>query len=232
MSDIAKMIAIAKKFGGGSSTPAPVVILPETELASAGEGQFTLTTPLHEIPSPGDVVRIVYNGATYECTCEMKYGGDDAIVFGNLAPLDIGITGNNGAPFAFLIPVTALDADEDGNPDVYAVLVPLDGATDATVEVVKVYSYKSKGETFRVDVAVNIADREIVNHNKTYGEIKQAFDRGMLPYCIGRYHGGSAQNMFVLSLIDENSVTFNYRYGGIDDSIYICKDGTVEYTRA
>ena len=104
MSNIAKMIAIAKRFGGGTSAPSEVVILPETELTptsvSEDMGLYYLYAPLENTPAAGAKCKLMWGGTEYTNTV-------------------VDITATMGAP-AFLLGNTDLVA-EDGmkfdNPD-------------------------------------------------------------------------------------------------------------------
>lgn len=78
MSDAAKMIAFAKMFGGGSSTPAPVVILPETEMTRIevnGNVGFTGNPTLMANPEAGKTYAVTVNGTQYDIVAELVETG-------------------------------------------------------------------------------------------------------------------------------------------------------------
>lgn len=70
MSDIAKMIAIAKRFGGGGG--GEVVILPETELTltsvSGDIGIYHLYMPIENTPAAGAKCKLIWGGMEYTNT--------------------------------------------------------------------------------------------------------------------------------------------------------------------
>lgn len=131
MSDIAKMIAIAKKFGGGggSSAPAEVVILPETSLVFDPDASlFFILTPLSAVPAEGATAKIVYNGVEY--TSPVFYNADEgnfSCVMGNTEA--IGVPGGNpDAPF-----LVSLSPDD---PEMYGMMMPMDGSTAVTMSII------------------------------------------------------------------------------------------------
>lgn len=182
MSDIAKMIAIAKKFGG-SSVPAEVVILPETTLELyPDEPALYIETPLSATPTDGAVAKIVYNGVEY--TSPISYGvdnGNDVYMIGNLEP--IGMTGGNpDAPFtAMLMPDGA-----DGGA-FYGMVMPLDGSTTVTISIVQeggaaggVESAGGGVMTARVEASSSKKDMALSGCDKKFGEFMAAYKAGKL----------------------------------------------------
>lgn len=131
MSDIAKIFAIAKMVTDKALTPAPVVILPETELFPAsvvpGEGgdYYIVNTPFENTPTAGATGKLVWGGVEYtskivDVSALMKLPEGSFLAMGNLA-LDGGEAPEgveNPAPDApyMLMIVPAGQTDEtDGN---------------------------------------------------------------------------------------------------------------------
>lgn len=110
MSELAKMIAIAKKFGGGSPTPAPVVILPETELMTSdveegSNGQYVLLTPLENTPSVGGTYKMVWGGVEYTSKAvevQIASVGVSGIALGNTDYMGLDDVENPGADMPIL----------------------------------------------------------------------------------------------------------------------------------
>ena len=142
MSDIAKMIAIAKKFGGGSSTPAPVVILPETELMTGSveegsNGQYVLTTPLENAPSVGGTYKMVWGGVEYTSKAveaSIEGIGAAVIALGNTDYLGLDNVENPGADMPILVVLFPDGVIEDpGDPVMYCLAVSMGITPDPPV---------------------------------------------------------------------------------------------------
>lgn len=176
MSDIAKMIAIAKKFGGGSIIPAPVVILQDAEVTLDG-GYGTITTPLQAPVAVGDVAQITYNGTAYECTGVAGEG----IMFGNFEL--IGMTGGNpDAPFAIALMYDGVEQD-DGTMQ-YGVAIVSDDSTTATISIVVTGSDTDSGNdgsgvfTARFKASSALAAMELSECDKSPFEFDAAYKAG------------------------------------------------------
>ena len=120
------------------TTTGEVVNLEETVLTYDEEdGSFFLLSPWVADPMVGAVATVTYNGMAYECNVvDGNALQPDApvkmVVMGNLAAMGLeGVEGSNpNAPFA-LIALPHGDLTEG----LYAMLVPLDGATAVTLSV-------------------------------------------------------------------------------------------------
>lgn len=176
MSDIAKMIAIAKRFGGGGSGPSEVVILPEME-TTVEEGQAYIMTPLSATPTDGATAKVTYNGTEYPCT--VAYAGEDGIdayAMGNFDAVGMPFTGGNpDAPF-----VVALTPAGEG--DVYGVVMPTDGATAITLSIVQTEGAASGGDAgggvFTVRTTGSYENNAFTfdGFDKSFSEMKAAYD--------------------------------------------------------
>ena len=121
-----------------TTAEANVVNLEETALTYAeDDGRFYLLSPWAAGPMAGDVATVKYNGTDYECKAvDGKAIQPDAqakmVAMGNLAAMGMeGVEGGNpNAPFA-LIAIPNGDLTEG----LYGMLIPLDGATAATLSV-------------------------------------------------------------------------------------------------
>lgn len=146
MNEMQKMIAIAKKFVGGSSGSAEVVILPETVLtADPDSGQVSITTPLQAPVADGDVVSINYNGTAYECTGVDVEGM--GVGFGNLTAAGLE-GGNPDAPFVVVLAPEGGEQDNEGVISyIYGIVIPMDGSTSITLSIIKTGEADSGGES-------------------------------------------------------------------------------------
>lgn len=173
MSNIAKMIAIAKRFGG-SSSPSEVVILSETELTPAAEGMFGIMPPLSATPTDGATAKIVYNGVEY--TSPIILGEDDGLVMYGMGNTDMmGLPGGNAdAPFVVVLIPSGMDG-------AYGMVRPMDGATTVTLSIVQVGAAsggESAGGGVVVATAIIADDQTVTSIDKTYAELLTAFDAG------------------------------------------------------
>ena len=183
MSDIAKMIAIAKKFGGSGapSAPAEVVILPETELTYTEDmGTPAYTTLLQAMPKGYTLFKVTYNGMPFDCICVEQNG----LMFGNAAYM-AGV--DNGMPFlCVVIP--------DGAGNLNLMCLPLDGAASVTMSITQVESQPAGVYVVNVECDPETADGYYTNttKDKTYNEIEAAYAVGNLVLCRLRVrgHGG------------------------------------------
>jgi len=122
-----------------NSGPSEVVILPETEATvdAEADNMAPIMTPLSATPTDGATAEITYNGAKY--TSPIVYDEQNAMfAMGNTEPA--GIQGGNAdAPFFVgLIP--------EGLEGIYAMVLPLDGATTVTISIVQTEGAASGGE--------------------------------------------------------------------------------------
>lgn len=143
MSDIAKMIAIAKRFGGGSG-PSEVVILPETvtEAVEEMDGQAPITTPLSATPTEGATAKVTYNGTEYPCTVAyFEQEGLSAFLLGNIDQMGAPVAGGNpDAPFVVALSPAGVEG-------MYGFVLPMDGATTVTISIVQTEGAASGGES-------------------------------------------------------------------------------------
>ena len=131
---VEKLLAeLNDKLAGGSSE---VVILTETAV-TVTEGQGYITTPLSATPTEGATARVTYNGTEYLCPVVAQ--ADEEVAGYMLGNLDA--TGNGGgnpyAPFLVMLFQDGFDVSEDGTPDMYGMVMPLDGATTVTLSIVQ-----------------------------------------------------------------------------------------------
>lgn len=181
MSNIAKMIAIAKRFGGGGSGPSEVVILPETETTvDAESGQAPIITPLSATPTDGATAEITYNGTKYTSPIvHASEGGMDMYAMGNLTDAGIPGGGNPDAPFVVLL----IPGGMDGS---YGIVMTMDGAESVTLSIVQVGA-ASGGESagggiFEVSVPVTQhtsgSGHDFGEFDKTFAELVAAHNAG------------------------------------------------------
>ena len=129
--NIGNLISMIKRYGGngGSSTPAPVVILTETELTVINPGsQYTLETPLEKAPMDGSVCKVIWSGVEYTSPAvdvAATLGASiAAFVLGNTDLAGLTETfGVNPAPDAPFLLVLYPDGGEDGGEITYGMLV-------------------------------------------------------------------------------------------------------------
>jgi hypothetical protein len=116
---------------GGSSTPDPVVILPETEL-SGGNGAFVLKTPLNADLETGKTYNVMFNSASYDLTA---FDNDGVAVVGAQ-------TEGDGIPFQFNQAPPEVTAAEG----IYGVCYVLDATlTSVTLSIVEAAKTESAG---------------------------------------------------------------------------------------
>ena len=224
MSDIAKMIAIAKRFGGGGSGPSEVVILPETEFTVNEEGTVLITEPLQKTVEAGDTLSIVYNGTAYECT---GVSAEDSIVFGNIEASGLE-GGNPNAPFAVGILKNGEDLDGDGAIDLYGMVMPLDGSTTITLSIVQTEGETSGGGGGASAMIVNI-DPSTMTIDKPFSDVHAAVSTGEIVHFLLK--DSSKTSWFYPSECTENEIVAFYIYlsGGILQAggLKISSDGKV-----
>lgn len=200
MNDIAKMIAIAKKFGGGASgAAAPVVILPETVL-TVDQSEANILDQPSAIPEVGGTCSVTYNGAAYDCpVVSAPLGEITGVALGNTAAVDLG-AGNESAPFVVVLFPTGMDIGDSG-VIAYGMCMPLDGATSVTLSIVQTEggsagSASGSGGVCVINVTCdgerNPDTGEYPNAamDKTFGEIKACYDAGGILMCRLAYTSG------------------------------------------
>lgn len=131
MSDIAKMIAIAKRFGGGTGGPSEVVILPETVVTlEDGDDTAYIMSPLSATPTEGATAKVTYNGTEYPCTvARVEEDGMNGYALGNLDAMGLS-GGNPDAPFVVIL-------FPDGMDGAYGGVMPMEEVTSITLSIVQ-----------------------------------------------------------------------------------------------
>jgi len=158
MNDIAKMIAIAKRFGGGTGGSSEAVILPDT-VVDTPEGQGFITTPLSATPTEGATAKVTYNGTEYLCPVAAVADEEAAgYMLGNIDN-EVNGSGNPDAPFVVVLVPDGMN----GMNGVYGAVMPLDGATSVTISIVQTEGAASGGENadggiFEVNVPATVFD--------------------------------------------------------------------------
>lgn len=239
MSDIAKMIAIAKKFGGGSSTPAPVVILPETELTvvnveEGSNGQYVLTTPLENTPSVGGTYKMVWGGVEYTSKAveaPIEAIGAAGIALGNTGYLGLDNVENPGADMPILVVLFPDGVIEDpDDPVMYCMAVSMGITPDPPVlSIVQTEGAADDGnvggggELFVVNATT--ADGSTVTVDKTYDEIATAVSTKKFGICYLDLMGN--QTLYLpFAVITQNTFVFSAHVPNIDAAVTVNSDGT------
>lgn len=182
--------------------PAPVVILPETELTyEESEDGFFLYIPWESDPVEGGMYKVTYNGTDYECEGLPSPGGapEGTIGMGNLTLF--GVSGGNAdAPFALMCYTTAIGADAG----FYAALIPADGATSVTLSIVQTEgasadSGSGGGGVFIVPATT--ADMQSVTVDKTPDEAMAAAQAGQHVECHLTMSVGEMTITYILPLV-------------------------------
>lgn len=148
MGFMAKMIAIAKKFGGGSSASTPVVILPETELTqsdSSGKRFALLDNLIETIPTAGKTYKVVWDGVEYtspavDATATIDEG-ETCFLLGNYAimtgsTIDGWENADESAPYCLMIFPNGIAVDEGEEP-IYVTMIVADTPTSPTLSIVE-----------------------------------------------------------------------------------------------
>lgn len=196
MSDIAKMIAIAKKFGGGSSTPAPVVILPETETPELNPGsQYSLYTAPENAPIEGVTYKVTWSGGEYDSLAvdasavwDMPSGS--MFLLGNSDMMNLTTQiGSNPAPDApFLLMLTPIGATEDGVTNYGTIFNDADVIANPTPVISIVEAAKTEsaggGGVFTVNTTYTAYNtdtgHDFGTFDRTWGELWAALEAGKL----------------------------------------------------
>lgn len=168
-----------------------VVILPETAV-TVTEGQGYITTPLSATPTGGATAKVTYNGMEYLCTV-VAAADEEATgyMLGNLDFIGNG-GGNPDAPFVVMLIPDGVDINEDGTMDMYGTVMPVDGATSVTLSIVQVGAESGGGSssggsgvcvvTVTADTE-NMSDFTNVKADKTFTEMRAAYESGGLLWC-------------------------------------------------
>lgn len=169
---------------GGSSTPAPVVILPETEaLADGGEGEdgssFAIFTPPSTTPTEGATAIVTYNGVEY--ASPILRAEDEGMAFyvmGNASLMGVA-GGNPDAPFVVvLIP--------DGMEGLYGQVVATDGATSVTISIVEKEGASGDAAESPVVVVPFWVDNSLnIKITKSFDEILALANSGKVVFLTG-----------------------------------------------
>jgi hypothetical protein len=180
MEEMAKMIAIAKRFGGTGGGTSTVVVLEETTLT--GEGELALGTPFAVQPEAGKTYKVTYNGTPYDCpgVAHDLGGGIMGVLLGNAAMAE-GSGGNEDAPFVLVVVPPAF-VDQMG---AYAAIYDASGATSVTLSIMG-----PPGETSTVGmnyiVHANVtSDRGNFTGtaDKSIAQVVEALEKGMNVVC-------------------------------------------------
>ena len=239
MSDIAKMIAIAKKFGGGSSAPAPVVILPETELT--GEGvQYTLPKPPENVPISGSNYKIVWDGVEYfspalDVTGTIGEGtpmfafGNSAVAFGEGGAAQIGNPAP-GAPYFLALVPNGKEVTE-GGPITYGMIMATEEPTAPVLSIVQTEGASedsgSSGSTEVYTVTATgstTGGLQVSDVSKSFEEILTAAKAGYIVRLVLAVNGG----YIILPLTvytDTTVVFFGYPTAGMSYQVMGTADG-------
>lgn len=161
---------------GGSSTPAPVVILQDAEI-TIDQGLGQITTPLQAPVAAGDIAQITYDGTTYECTGVVGEG----IMFGNFEL--VGMTGGNpDAPF--VVALMNEGNDQGDGTMVYGMAIFAEGSTATTISIVVTGNSADSGNdgggvfTARFKASSALAAMELSDCDKSMFEFDAAYRAG------------------------------------------------------
>jgi len=213
MNEMQKMIAIAKKFGGGGS-PSEIVILPETELtvinASDDGGQYMLTTPFENKPTGGSTCKFMWGGVEYTSPVVDATAVAEAplpvLVYGNSDMM--GFTealGSNPAPDAPFFGMMYPDGmEEDGiiqyllfaaSGDIVAdppVLSIVNIGGEESDDASGVLTVKCVSSTSFIDSKTTISGAD-----KSFSEVAAAYKSGKLVRFIAQYRSDDTNCDFV-----------------------------------
>jgi hypothetical protein len=192
MEEMAKMIAIAKRFGGTGGGTSTVVVLEETTLTrdETDDGNsYYLYTPFNIRLEAGKTYNVNYNGTGYDCpavTLVTGENGETAVVLGNISIA--GLEGGNAdAPFIMI----EFAPDVAGENGPFANVVDTSGATSVTISITQKASGGSGGASsggggiFFVNATpADVGDdgKMYLSIDKNFNEIKSAVNSGSLPY--------------------------------------------------
>lgn len=207
MSDIAKMIAIAKRFGGGSG-PTEVVILPETETKyeAAYEG-FPIRTEPNAKPEAGAVCLVTFNGKAYDCPAVVipEGMGLTGFLFGNSDAMGIP-GGNTSAPFVVILYDSPLDDKGDGDftHGLVASMEELAEGAVLTLSIVQVGAASggdggAKVVTITADGTVDGSNITIENLSGTLAGITAAAKAGSIVRMV--FHENRNNGNYILPLV-------------------------------
>lgn len=177
---LAKGAKVVDEDGLLGSTPAPVVILPETELTVIEEDQqAVITTPWAVTPVAGNVYTINFNGVAYDCEAfavTMEGPPAGTVMLGNAECLaNFGITGGNpDAPFYGMLTPTPMG-------DHYGALYVMDASlTSVTLSIVEAAKTESAGGggMFIVTIPDFTIGEETCTFDKTFAETLAAYKAG------------------------------------------------------
>jgi hypothetical protein len=221
MSNIAKMIAIAKRFGGGSG-PSEVVILTETVLTVVEMGGATqhliMTEPLAQV-EVGKTYTVTYNGTAHETTASFDEG--DGVY--SLPFEDGGV--------ALLLE----SAEVPGVGMAYGMVYAFDGSTPTTLSIVEKAETASAGGGMTV-VHVNMQASSMAEAvDKTYDEVVAAIMAGQV--VVGMFTGtGDIMSgvivCYTTAMVDTSSnVMFPLMYlDAFKGALVMSPDGTIQFT--
>lgn len=192
--------------GGGSeqpSTPERVVLIPETAFSLNEEiGGFILTPFNADIPLPGSVIEVNYNGAKYECEMVLFYGSQDGYMIGNLQMFGINY-GNMDAPFTIIVQSkdSVMMATNDGATEVVLSIVQKAGpSTDKIIRNHFTYEITEK--------SAGVVGYNVISIEKTFFELKQAIDSGNIIQCIGRIEESATDIIFNVYTVSNEAIVF------------------------
>lgn len=211
-----------------NSGPSEVVILPET-VATMGEGQAFITTPLSATPTDGATAKVTYNGTEYICTiAHANEGGVESFVMGNFAAAGMPFDGSNpDAPFVVaLLP--------DGMDGAYGMVIPLDGSTTVTLSIVQV-GEASGGESagggylyFTGTATMNSnTNNGEATFDKTFAEVLAAIKGKKPVFCA--LSGVSDNKLCILQAVSswaDTAITLNSNEGGTTVTVDMMSDGS------
>lgn len=173
---------------GGSSTPAPVVILPETELTLSDDGVPVITSPWEVEPAVGGVYKVNFNGVDYMCD-GLLYSVDGApftgVVMGNSDALSgmIPDAPHNEAPFILLC-LSNVDGENYG---FYGMVDCVSDLLPITLSIVQTEGESDGGGgIYMVTATITDASSETsmrLEFDKTFDEVKAAAMAGQHPIC-------------------------------------------------
>lgn len=207
MEEMAKMIAIAKRFsgtgtGGGTST---VVVLEETTVT--GEGELALGTPFAVQPKAGKTYNVTYNGTPYDCpgVAHDLGGGIMGVVLGNAAMVE-GSGGNEEAPFVIVVVPPAF-VDQMG---AYAAIYDASGATSVTLSIMGPPSETAtSGANFIVHANVTSDSSNFTGTaDKSITQVVEALEKGMNVVCY--MESDTLTFAFVLNVFGYNEETVKF----------------------
>lgn len=214
---LAKGAKVVDEDGLLGSTPAPVVILPETEMAFDNSPGCPITTPFANKPTLGGTYKIKLDGTEYttsnvvDATNTLGEGVIACYVLGNADLLGFTeMLGTNPDASANIFLALIPDGKQQDDETMYGLLgvssEPV--TTTAVLSIVQTEGAASGGESagggvLMFNVTVNSTNNALESYDKTYEQILAAFNSGKYVAAKVNINGMTAVIPLSVYLLDE-----------------------------